>query len=69
MIGFFSGLSPDAKQLLKEIKEEEIDIDPKKLVCTKSDGKMFNFNTFKTSFKFASIIYNGKITLEEAKKD
>ena len=45
---YFSGLSPDAKQLLNEIKEEENDIDSKKLVCTKSDGKVFNFNTEKT---------------------
>ena len=68
MIDFFSGLSPDAKQLLNEIKEEN-DIDPKKLVCTKSGGKMFNSNTFKLSSRFTSNIYNGKITLEEAKKD
>ena len=44
----FSGLSPDAKQLLNEIKEEENYIGSKKLVCTKSDGKVFNFNTDKT---------------------
>ena len=44
--------------MLNEIKEEqeEHDIDPEKLVCTKSDAKFFNFG-------------NGKITLEEAKKD
>ena len=69
MINFFSRLSPDAEKLLNEIKEEENDIDPEKLVCTKSDGKIFNFSTFKSSLKFASDIYNGKITLEEAKKD
>ena len=68
-ITFFSGLSPETKQLMNEIKEEERDIDPKKLVCTKSDRKIFNFNTFKPSLKFASSIYDGKITLEEAKKD
>ena len=31
--------------------------------------KIFNFNIFKFSFKFASSIYDGKITLEDAKKD
>ena len=31
-ISFFSGLRPEAKQLMNEIKEEESDIDPKKLV-------------------------------------
>ena len=55
--------------MLNDIKEEEDDINPEKLVCTKPDGKFFNFNTFKPSFKFTSSIYNGKITLEEAKKD
>ena len=35
MIIFFSGLSPDAKKLLNEIKEEDDVIDLKKLVCTK----------------------------------
>ena len=55
--------------MLNKIKEKENDIDPEKLVCTKSDGKIFNFNTFKSSLKFASSIYNGKITLEEAKED
>ena len=40
-----------------------------KKACTHSDGKFFNCNTFKLSFKFASSIYDGKITLEEARKD
>ena len=31
MIGFFSGLSPDAKKLLDEIKGKENDIDFEKL--------------------------------------
>ena len=34
--------------MLNKIKEEENDIDPEKLVCTKSGGKIFNFNTFKS---------------------
>ena len=55
--------------MLNKIKEEENDIDPEKLVCAKSGGKIFNFNTFKSQLKFASSIYNGKITLEEAKED
>ena len=44
-ISLLSGLNPGAKELMNEIKEEENDIYPEKLVCTKSDGKMFN--TFK----------------------
>ena len=50
---FFSGLSSDVKHLLNEIKEEEDDVDPKNLVCRKSDGNIFNFNTFNPSLKFA----------------
>ena len=69
MIDFFSGLSPESKQLLNEIQEEQNDINLQKLVCTKSDGKIFNFNTFKPSSKLVSNIFNGKITLEETKKD
>ena len=57
---FFSKLSPDEKQLLNKINEEENDIDPKKIICINSDGKLFNFNTFKPLLKFASNIYNGK---------
>ena len=53
MINFFSLLSPFAEKLLNGIKKEENDIDPEKLVCTKSDEKLFNFNTFKSSLKFA----------------
>ena len=69
MINFISELSPDAKELSNEIKEKENDIDPEKLVCTKSDGKFFSFNNFKSSLKFASNIYNGKVPLEKEKKD
>ena len=46
MIDHFSGLSPDAKQLFNEIKEEEDDIDSEKLVCTKSDGKTLTLTLF-----------------------
>ena len=60
----FGGLSPAPKQLMNEIKKEENDIDPEKIVCTKSDGKILNLNTFKSSFKFPSSIYDGKIILE-----
>ena len=55
--------------MLNKINEEENDFDPKKIICINSDGKLFNFNTFKPLLKFASNIHNGKITLGEAKKD
>ena len=68
-INFFSELSHEARQLMNEIKEEENDIDSQNLVCVRRDGTIFNFSTFKLSFKLASSIYHGKITLAEAKKD
>ena len=54
---------------MDDIREEKNDIDPEKLVCTKSDETIFNFNIFKLSFTFASSTYDGKITLKEAKND
>ena len=69
-ISFFSGLSPEARKLLDELKKEINTIDPEKLVCAKFDGTIFNFNTFKNSLEFALNIYHaGKTSLEEAKKD
>ena len=56
--------------MLDELKKEKNTIDPEKLVCSKFDGIIFNFNTFKNSLGFASDIYHkGKTWLEEAKKD
>ena len=55
--------------MLDDLKEEKNNIDSKRLVSTKSDGTIFNFNVFKSSLEFASDIYNGKILLVEAKKD
>ena len=46
MIGFFSGLSSEAKELLDELKEEKNNTDSKRLVCVKSDGTIFNFQQF-----------------------
>ena len=46
MVSFFSELSPETKELLEELKQKKNTIDPKKHVCMKSDGTIFNFNTF-----------------------
>ena len=67
MIGFLSGLSSEAKELLDKLKEEKNSIDSKRLVCAKSDGTTFNFNVFKSSSDFASDIYKSKISLEKGK--
>ena len=42
-IGFFIGLSRQAKKLLDELKKEKNTIDPEKRVCVKTDGTIFNF--------------------------
>ena len=68
VINFF-GKNPEAKELMNEIREVENPIDSEKLVCAKSGKKSFNFNIFKLLFKFSANIYDGKIILEEAKKD
>ena len=49
----FSGLSPEAKKLLDELKKEKNTIVPEKHVCAKFDGTRFNFNSFKNSLEFA----------------
>ena len=54
-IAFFS---LEAKKLLDEIKKEKNTIDSEKLVCVKTDGKVFNFSIFKYSLEFASNIYH-----------
>ena len=50
-ISFFSGLSTEAKKLLDDIKKEKNTIDFETLVCVKTDGTIFNFNTFKNSLE------------------
>ena len=37
------------------------------LVCTRTDGTKYNFNTFALPLKFVEKIYNYEITLDEAK--
>ena len=66
-ISYFSQLSPEAKALFEEIKKDKNDIDPKKLVCLKTDASIFNFTTFKYSLGLASNIYNDKNLIKNAK--
>ena len=55
--------------MLDELKKEKDMMYPEKLVCSKTDGTIFNFNTFKNSLDFASDIYHkGKTSLKDAKK-
>ena len=50
-----------------EIEEVNNDIDIYKLAFVGSNQENFNFNTFRMSLNFLSDIYNGKISLNEAK--
>ena len=54
--------------MLGEIKKEANTTDPEKLAGVKTDGKIFNFNTFKNSLDFASnIYYEDKTSLKDTK--
>ena len=67
-ISFFSGLSPEAEKLLDEIKKEKNTIDFETFICAKTDGTIFNFNTFKNSLECTSNIYHkGKTSSEDSK--
>ena len=50
-----------------EIEEVNNDIDIYKLAFIGSNQENFNFNTYRMSLNFLSDIYNGKISLNEAK--
>ena len=51
--------------MLDELKNEKDTIDPEKLVCVKTHGTTFKFNTFKNSLDFVSNIYHeGKTSLK-----
>ena len=47
----------------------ENELDTAELVCTKTDGTKFNFNTFRLPLKFVEKIYTYEITLDEVKDD
>ena len=63
-ISQFRQLSTKAKELFEKIKKEKNDIDPKKFVCVKTDGTIFNF-IFKNLLDLASNIYRDKNLLKD----
>ena len=67
---FFSGLSREAKKIVRGAKErKKHTLDPEKLVCVKTNGTIFNSNPFKYSLDFAPNIYHqDKTSLNYAKK-
>ena len=59
----------EANKTLLDIKKIDTKVDTAELVCTKTDGTKYNFNTFALPLKFVEKIFNYEITLDEAKDD
>ena len=59
----------ESNRTLLDIKKIDTKLDTAELVCTKTDGTKYNFNTFALSLKFVEKIFNYEITLDEAKDD
>ena len=69
VFNYLKRLSRKAKNVMKEIKDADIDddddIDDGKLLFIQSNKEKFNFNTFNKPLNFISAIYNGEISLKE----
>ena len=63
---YLKKLSPEANDLMDEIKGNDDDIDINKLPFIGSKQEKFNFNTFRMPLNFLQDIYNEKISLKEA---
>ena len=59
----------ETNKILLEVKKIDTKLDTAELVCTKTDGTKWNFNTFALPLKFVEKIFNYEITLDEAKDD
>ena len=66
IFNYLKSLSPEAKDLMNEIEDNDDDMYINKLAFIGSDREKFNFNTFDMPLNFLSDIYNGKISLKEA---
>ena len=65
-MGKISKKNDEANKILLDIKKIDTKLDTAELVCTKTDGTKYNFNTFALPLKFVEKIYNYEITLDEA---
>ena len=59
----------EVNKILLEVTKIDTKLDTAELVCTKTDGTKWNFNTFALPLKFVEKIFNYEITLDEAKDD
>ena len=66
IFNYLKSLSPEAKDLMDEIEDDDDDVDINKLAFIGIDREKFNFNTFNMPLNFLSDLYNGKISLKEA---
>ena len=66
IIDNISKKNDEANKLLPKFKKIDKTLDNAELVCTKTDGKKYDFNRFFRPLKFIEKIYNYEITLDEA---
>ena len=67
IFNYLKSLSQQAKDLMEEIEDADDDIDYGKLLFIGSNKEKCDFNTFRKPLIFISAIYNGEISLKEAK--
>ena len=65
VFNYLKSLTPEANDLMNEIKDADDDIDNGKLLFIGSNKEKCNFNTFYMPLNFLSNIYNGKISLNK----
>ena len=59
-------MKPETKKLIDAIKEEIEDNEQKKILCTHSNGKEYNFYKFANLDLFGNNIYSGQTSIEDA---
>ena len=57
----------EVNKILLDIKKTDTKLDTAELVCTKTDGTKYSFNTFALPLKFVEKVFNYEITSDEAK--
>ena len=64
---YLKSLRQEAKDLMDEIEDANNDTDNNKFLFIGSNKEKFNFNIFRMPLNFLSAIYDGKISLKQAK--
>ena len=68
-IGEISKKSDEANKLMSEFRKIDETLYNAELVCTKTDGTIYNFNIFALPLKLIKKIHNYEITLDGAMDD